>query len=385
MKDIVEFKPVVNLGTRPPPPLDISPIELERLPTMSIPEDQLNNINLEDLPTLDAELGTMPEQELMKTRPSSSNRLPSPMDTKARMPVRINIPQEASQLEMVPVGNSGFSMIPFDEVTTPLSFVEVMRERVPVINLESLEDLITDDPIQSGDIPDFMKTANFNGNDPAIADVFGNLEPEEDEERLVDVPEDISLTKDEMDLLNKMIVSDTLTETEMEQVKKILEVKMSAMQKIITREQPSEAKSLPENPPTPNKNAPVPVRMMPPTRKPARFHPNSTRFAPESTRFQSTPTRFGPTPTRMQTEPTRMAPNTIRMGQNPVKLQESDFNLPDSKGGDIASFPIILQLPKEDCPKYCINIKVEVTRLGRSLTTNCRNTPLCNNNRRYRR
>ena len=92
-----------------------------------------------------------------------------------------------------------------------------------------------------------MKTANFNGNDPAIADVFGNLEPEvqinekrailflviphkiinnfiffnnttnfktqkspkcsyksttvvfaisqEEQERLVDVPEDISLTK----------------------------------------------------------------------------------------------------------------------------------------------------------------------------------------------
>jgi len=400
MKDLVVFEPVINLGTRPPPPppLDMrTPIDVSRLPTMSISQEELDNINLDNLPTLDGDfngqLGSTDNgNELMKTQ-SSSSSVDLPTNPKARNPIRMRIPQEASQLEMVPVGDSGFSMLPFDDFTTPVSFAEVMKERVPVVNMESLDDLITDDPIQAKDIPDFMKTINFMENDPDIQDLFGQLEPQreevavEDEEQLVDVPEDISLTQDEMDLLNKMIVSDSLSEAEMDQVKQILEVKMTAMQNILEHEQDLqepllESKSVPENPPVIANESPEVGRM--PVRPAARFPPVRPSI---SARFPAERLPTLPNPTN------RFAPN--RMISTGLKKQEetlmvnSDFNLPASKGGDVASFPIVLQLPKDDCPKYCINIKVEVTRLGRSLAATCRNTPLCNNNnsynRRYRR
>ena len=39
------------------------------------------------------------------------------------------------------------------------------------------------------------------------------------EEATIDVPEDIAITDEEMALLNKMIVSDTMTESEMDEVR----------------------------------------------------------------------------------------------------------------------------------------------------------------------
>ena len=55
-----------------------------------------------------------------------------------------------------------------------------------------------------------------------MPDLFGGFETGdsslEDDEAMVDVPEDIVLTKPEMELLNKLVVSDELTLVEMDQV-----------------------------------------------------------------------------------------------------------------------------------------------------------------------
>lgn len=97
-------------------------------------------------------------------------------------------------------------------------------------------------------IPDFFKTENFQQERPNIPDVFGKLEPfptqevppgftdmfpelepvptqvavpdevRRPAEKIIDVPDDIAMTDAELALLNKMIVSDTITESEMAQV-----------------------------------------------------------------------------------------------------------------------------------------------------------------------
>jgi len=150
-----------------------------------------------------------------------------------------------------------------------------------------------------------------------------------DEEATIDVPEEIAMTDEEMELLNKMIVSDTMTESEMDEVRQILSTKMDAMKKMMDESIPATSSE-------------------------------------ESSSHQLP------------------AMPTTSSGQLPSELKSSPVYPGGHSGGNLASFPIILQLPEEDCPKYCINIKVEVTRMGRSLAPTCRNTPACVSQRRRR-
>ena len=90
--------------------------------------------------------------------------------------------------------------------------------------------------------------------------------------------------------------------------------------------------------------------------------------------------------------------STLRTIPQPGIADFSESSLSAENGG-FANFPIVLQLPEGDCPKYCLNIKVnnkchfyfyflffvvkvEVTRLGRNLMKTCRNTPLCSSKRK---
>ena len=48
----------------------------------------------------------------------------------------------------------------------------------------------------------------------------------------------------------------------------------------------------------------------------------------------------------------------------------------------LAHIPIYLELPVEECPKFCIQVKVEITRMGRQVGTRCRSSTKCRRRRR---
>merc|ERR1712083_105931 len=43
----------------------------------------------------------------------------------------------------------------------------------------------------------------------------------------------------------------------------------------------------------------------------------------------------------------------------------------------LSHIPIYLELPTEKCPQFCIQVRVQVTRMGRQVDKTCRSSPLC--------
>lgn len=56
------------------------------------------------------------------------------------------------------------------------------------------------------------------------------------------------------------------------------------------------------------------------------------------------------------------------------------FDTPSKES--VSHIPIYLKLPTAECPKFCIQVKVEITRLGRQLGKKCRSSVLCKKSRR---
>ena len=50
----------------------------------------------------------------------------------------------------------------------------------------------------------------------------------------------------------------------------------------------------------------------------------------------------------------------------------------------LAHIPIYLELPVEECPRFCIQVKVEITRMGRGMGASCRSSTWCRRRRRRR-
>jgi hypothetical protein len=51
----------------------------------------------------------------------------------------------------------------------------------------------------------------------------------------------------------------------------------------------------------------------------------------------------------------------------------------------LSHIPIYLELPTNECPKFCIQVNVEITRMAKQIRTRCRSSVLCNKSNRKRR
>ena len=56
------------------------------------------------------------------------------------------------------------------------------------------------------------------------------------------------------------------------------------------------------------------------------------------------------------------------------------FDPPDQ--ADLSHIPIYLELPNHECPKFCIRVNVEITRMAKQIGTRCRSSAYCNSRRR---
>jgi len=255
--------------------------------------------------------------------------------------------------------NNLFRPTPNSDLTT----ASKEQDSIPVINLESMDKMIFNsqsvrDESNTFDMElqktkDEFEPSNFMGNfmvSPSKQDIetfMGPMTmtetiPHQDVEseggadlETEDVPEDLSLTPEQTKLLNKMMVSDTLTHHEMDMVREILAEKMKAMQKIL------------DTPDTDNNN-------------------NKDNHNTASLRERLPLT------------------SSIPPAETSLAAPQASLTAKSGQGLPLTSFPLVVQFPDTGCPKYCINIKVEVTRLGRSLSTDCRQTPLCNKRRKKR-
>ena len=58
------------------------------------------------------------------------------------------------------------------------------------------------------------------------------------------------------------------------------------------------------------------------------------------------------------------------------------FDPPSSPA--LSHIPIFLELPTEECPKFCIQVNVKITRMGKQVGTRCKSSIICKKSRRRR-
>ena len=59
------------------------------------------------------------------------------------------------------------------------------------------------------------------------------------------------------------------------------------------------------------------------------------------------------------------------------------FSPPSSPS--LSHIPIYLELPTAECPKFCIQVNVEIRRMAKQVKTRCRSSALCNNSKSNRK
>ena len=83
---------------------------------------------------------------------------------------------------------------------------------------------------------------------------------------------------------------------------------------------------------------------------------------------------------------------TLTLKENPEKDSVNEEDMTENvrilydppSTPSLAHIPIYLELPVEECPKFCIQVKVEITRMGRGMGASCRSSTWCRRRRRRR-